>query len=241
MHNDMIEQARLPAVLLVFGATLAIPCLAPANELNCECSVPPLEVRFAIVAGHYSGVVNCGNLFLQSDIPAAPLVRWKQARSGRLYTLMMLDFDGNANGSWPDQVPVGENSPVRHWIVGNVPGDLLRSTGYLEAKGPSESKIVSVLQPYRAPHIPVVSDRYGLHLFQQEKEIQFAPLPDPITNFAYAAFLERYRLGKPEVANYFVAIYTSESPFSGKAFHGNDVSGTWHRDYGKGKLPPARE
>jgi hypothetical protein len=136
---------------------------------------------------------------------------------------------------------VGENSPVRHWIVGNLPGDLLRSTGYREAEDPSQSKIVSILQSYRVPHVPVVSDRYGLYLFQQEKEIQFAAVPDPITNFAYATFLERYRLGKPEASNYFVAIYTSESPFSGKPFHGNDVSGAWHRDYGKGKLPPARE
>jgi hypothetical protein len=67
---------------------------------------------------------------------------------------------------------------------------ILRSTGYHEAEGPTQSKIVSVLQSYRAPHIPVVSDRYGLYLFQQEKEIQFAAVPDPITNFAYAAFLE---------------------------------------------------
>jgi hypothetical protein len=237
----MIEQTRLPAILLMFGAVLAIPCLALANELSYECSMPPLEVRFAIVGGHYSGAANCGNLFLQSDIPTAPLVRWKRARAGRLYTLMMLDFDGNANGSWPDPVPVGNNSPVRHWIVGNLAGALLRSAGYREAEGASSSNIVSVLQSYRAPHIPVVSDRYGLYLFQQEKEIQFAPVPDPITNFAYAAFLERYRLGKPEASNYFVAVYTSESPFSGKAFHGNDVSGTWHRDYGKGKLPPPRE
>jgi hypothetical protein len=237
----MIKQLCLPAVLLIFGAALATPRFVAAAELNYECSVPPLEVKFAIAGGHYSGAVNCGNLFLQTDIPTAPLVRWKQAKAGRLYTLMMLDFDGNANGSWPDQVPVGENSPVRHWIVGNLPGQLLRSTGYREAEGASGSKIVSVLQSYRAPHIPVVSDRYGVYLFQQEKEIQFAAVPDSITNFAHAAFLERYRLGRPQASNYFVAIYTSESPFSGKTFHGNDVSGTWHRDDGKGKLPPAPE
>jgi len=237
----MIEQARLPAMLLFFGAALAMPGLAPANELTYECSTPPLEVKFAIAGGRYSGAVNCGNLFLQTDIPTAPLVRWERAKAGSLYTLLMLDFDGNANGSWPDPVPVGANSPVRHWIVGNLAGDLLRSTGYRETEGAPPSNIVSVLQSYRAPHIPVVSDRYGIYLFEQDKEIQFAPVPDPITNFAYAAFLERYRLGKPEASNHFVAVYTSESPFSGKAFRGNDVSGTWHRDLGKGKLPPIRE
>jgi hypothetical protein len=236
----MIEHARLPAVFLLFVAALATPCLA-ASELSYECSVPPLEVKFAIAGGHYSGAVTCGNLFLQTDIPTAPLVRWKQARPGKLYTLLMLDFDGNANGSWPDAVAMGENSPVRHWIVGNLAGDLLRSTGYREVEGAPPAKIVSVLQSYRAPHIPVVSDRYGVYLFSQDKEIQFAAVPEPITSFAYAAFLDKYRLVKPAASNYFVAIYTSESPFSGKAFQGNDVSGTWHRDLGKGKLPPAPE
>jgi hypothetical protein len=128
----MIKSACLSTLLIACGAALAASRPAAAVELNYECSAPPLEVKFAIAGGRYSGAVNCGNLFLQTDIPTAPLVRWKQAKAGRLYTLLMLDFDGNANGSWPDQVPVGENSPVRHWIVGNLSGDLLRSTGYRE-------------------------------------------------------------------------------------------------------------
>ena len=68
------------------------------KELNYECSTPPLEVAFAIVDGRYNGTVGCGNLFLQSDIPTAPVVQWKRANAGKLYTLMMLDLDGNANG-----------------------------------------------------------------------------------------------------------------------------------------------
>ena len=153
----------------------------------------------------------------------------------------MLDFDGNADGSWPDPVSPGQNAPVRHWIVGNISGDLLRRSGYQESKSPANSKTVSVVQPYRSPHIPIVSDRYGVYVFQQEKEIHFAAVPDSITNFDHVAFLEKYHLGAPKASNFFVAIFTSESPFSGKAFHGNDVSGVWHRDYGKGKLPPAQQ
>jgi phosphatidylethanolamine-binding protein (PEBP) family uncharacterized protein len=237
----MIKQARLLSALIVFGAAGADSRLAGANELNYTCSVPPLEIKFSIQDGRYSGVVNCGNLFLQTDIPTAPVVRWKQAMPAKRYTLMMLDFDCNANGSWPDPVAVGDNSPVRHWIVGNIPGDLLRGAGYQEAEGAAPAKTISIVQPYRAPHIPLVSDRYGVYLFQQDKEIQFAPVPEPITNFPYAAFLEKYRLAKPAASNFFVAIYTSESPFSGKAFHGNDVSGSWHQGYGKGKLPPASQ
>jgi hypothetical protein len=235
----MMKPAQLLAALI--GVLVATPHFVSAKELNYDCSAPPLEVTFAILGGHYNGAVNCGNLFLQSDIPAAPLVRWKPASARKFYTLMMLDFDGNANGSWPDPVPPGQNAPVRHWIVGNISGDLLRRGGYLESKSPATAKTVSIVQPYRSPHIPIVSDRYGVYLFQQEREIHFAALPEAITNFDHVAFLEKYHLGAPKASNFFVAIFTSESPFSGKAFQGNDVSRVWHQGYGKGKLPPAQQ
>ncbi len=126
-----------------------------------------MEVKFAEIDRRYSGTVSCGNLFLQSDIPTAPVVRWKGADATKFYTLMMLDLDGNANGSWPDPVPQGENAPVRHWIAGNIPGDVLRGAGYVESASDTEIKTIRILQPYRAPHIPVVSDRYGIYLFEQ--------------------------------------------------------------------------
>jgi hypothetical protein len=235
----MIKPAQLLAALI--GVVVAAPHLAAAKELSYDCSVPPLEVTFAILGGHYNGAVSCGNLFLQSDIPVAPLVRWKPANARKLYTLMMLDLDGNANGSWPDPVVPGQNAPVRHWIVGNISGDLLRGSGYLESESPASFKTVSVVQPYRSPHIPIVSDRYAVYVFQQEKEIHFDALPDSITNFDPAAFLVKYHLGMPKAANFFVAIFTSESPFSGKAFHGNDVSGVWHQGYGERKLAPGQK
>ena len=223
------------AALVLFGM-FGILALSKAKELTYERTDPPLEVTFTVTGGHYSGVVTGGNLFLQSDISVAPVVRWKEAAAGKFYTLMMLDFDGNANGSWPDPVPSGENSPVRHWIVGNIPGDLLRGAGYVESASNPANKKPTVLQEYRAPHIPMVSDRYGLYLFEQAKEIDFAPVTGPITNFDFKKFLQTYQLESPAASNFFVAIYTSESPFSGKAFHGNDVSQTWHKDYGKGEL-----
>ena len=118
--------------MLACSAMLQDPCFAGEKELGYGCSRPPLEAEFAVAGNHYSGVVACGSLFLQEDIPAAPVVKWKGAKPGRLYTLMMLDFDGDANGSWPDAVPPGRNSPLRHWIVGNIPGNLLRTSGYRE-------------------------------------------------------------------------------------------------------------
>jgi urea transport system substrate-binding protein len=227
------------------------------NDLSYITSAPPLEVTFGVAGGHYSGAVTGGSLFLQTDITDAPLVRFSQAKPGKLYTLMMLDFDGNASGSWPDKVAPGKNAPVRHWIVGNIPGALLRTSGYSEdqqttpiaAGSPARSEAtngvgrgsvapaaMTVLQAYRYPHIPVVSDRYGIYLFEQEKRIEFDPVPDPITNFDYRDFINKYRLSDSVASNWFVAIYTSEQPFSGKPFHGNDVSATWHHDLGKGDL-----
>jgi hypothetical protein len=221
---------------LIFCGLFGIPSLTTAKELTYERTDPPLEVTFKIAGGHYSGVVTGGDLFLQSDISTPPIVRWKDAAMGNFYRLMMLEWDGNANGSWPDPVPPGENSPVRHWIVGNIPGDLLSGAGYVESTSDPLIKNPTVLQPYRAPHIPMVSDRYGLYLFEQPRKIEFAAVTGPITNYDFAKFLKTYQLGDPAASNFFVAIYTSESPFSGKAFQGNDVSKSWHKDYGEGHL-----
>lgn len=196
--------------------------LYPSPQLQFKCTPEPLLVEFEIVGNHYSGEVNCGNLFLQPDIPKAPKVTYHSAQTNKLYTLMMIDPDGNAEGSWPDPVPPGKNAPLRHWVVGNIPGLLLQN-GYLEGKGRALDDDVTILQPYRAPHIPKVSDRYGLFVFEQQGRIEFGQLGNLITNFDYADFIRKYKLGKPKASNFFVAIYVSDSPFSGKPFHGHTI------------------
>lgn len=215
------------------------PAATARNNLTYKCSEPPLEITFPIEGGHYSGVVQCGNLFLEKDIPTAPVVRCKLAEAGKFYTLVMMDFDGNANRSWPDPVPPGKNAPVRHWIVGNIPGELLRTTGYHESAGDTGTDKPRIIQAYRAPDIPVVSDRYGLYLFEQAGRAEFAERSGPITNFDYAAFLKANQLREPIAANFFVAVYTSASSFSGKPFQGNDVSAIWQKDRGNGQLASA--
>lgn len=214
---------------------------AALPDLIYEASDPPLEVTFAVRGGHYSGVVNPGCLFLQPDISEPPIVRWKNAKVGGFYTLLMIDFDGNAYGAWPDAVAPGRNSPVRHWIVGNISGERLSTTGYVESLAPTEAQQPSILQAYRPPHIPVISDRYGVYLFCQEGWLEFAEVPPPITCFNHTAFLRRYQLSAPVATNWFVAVYTSESPFSGKPFHGNDVGETWHKELGQGELLPSSQ
>ena len=67
---------------MVFCAVFAAPPPGSAKELNYGCSTPPLEVTFAIVDGRYDGAVNCGNLFLQSDIPTAPVCGGSQPMRG---------------------------------------------------------------------------------------------------------------------------------------------------------------
>src|SRR5258708_31826458 len=188
----------------IFCVLFGIPQPASARELDYRCSEPPMEATFAARDLHYSGAVNCGNLFLQSDIPVAPVVRWKGADVTKLYTLMMMDLDGNANGSWTDPVPSGENSTVRHWIVGNIPGDLLRGTGYVESGNGSGIEKMSVLQPYRAPHIPVVSDRYGIYLFEQTKRIDFAAVSGTIPNFDSSTSLAPSNQENPKPSNNFL-------------------------------------
>lgn len=231
-----VTALSLYIIAMIFNMpTLGIAGEKTDSSLRFICSQELLRVEFDIVGRHYSGKVNCGNLFLQTDIPNAPLVTFQSAKSDKLYTLMMIDADGNAYGSWPDPVSPGKNSPLRHWIVGNIPGEILRN-GYLEQKGNTQIRDVNILEPYRYPHIPGVSDRYGLFVFEQEKRIEFAKLPDSIINFSYNSFIDKYKLGEPKASNYFIAIYTSASPFSGKPFHGNDVLDTWHEDYGKGRL-----
>src|SRR5258708_35105986 len=93
-----------------------------------------------------------------------------------------------SNGSWPDAVASGQNSPVRHWIVGNIPGDILRK-GYLESASNMGADKASVLQAYRAPHIPMVSDRYGIYLFEQPKRIEFAAVTGGNSNIDYFSLL----------------------------------------------------
>ena len=219
---------------------VGIASRALAKELSYECSNPPLEVTFSVAGGHYNGRVNSGNLLLASDIPNAPVVRWKDANPAKLYTLMMLDYDGNAFGSYPDAVEEGQNSTVRHWIAGNIPGELLRGAGYVESHEDVLTKKVQVVQPFRSPRIPMVSDRYALYVFEQPQKTDFEAMSaTEVINFKPSAFFDKYKLGAPKASNYFVALYTSESPFSGKPFHGNDVSAVWHKELGKGKLRPS--
>lgn len=93
----------LSFIVVTISFAMSAACIAGEKtavpNLRFICTPEPLQVSFDIVGGHYSGEVNCGNLFLQTDIPTAPLVSFRSASADKLYTLMMIDPDGNAHGA----------------------------------------------------------------------------------------------------------------------------------------------
>ena len=112
---------------------LALLCFMPvALALDFECSETPLTVEYSIK--YYSGVVNCGNLLLESDIGGthkwiAPTVKWSEAEAGKLYAVFYVDPDVDLpnNGSWPDVQTPGSKAPARHWVVGAPPASVRRT------------------------------------------------------------------------------------------------------------------
>ena len=101
----------------------------------------------------------CGNLFLEADIGGgknvAPTVVFPYAKPDRYYTIMMVDPDADIDGSFPDATAPGSHAPVRHWVVGNIPGanlqvgDLTKNVTVSPFKGPSPPAGANALQKLR--------------------------------------------------------------------------------------------
>lgn len=163
--------------------------------LNLTCSNPPLGVSYPNLR-YYSGVVNCGNLLLESEIggthPWIPPRVTFDAQEGALYTLIYIDPFVNVpnNGTWPDcnQDCVGTKGPARHWLVGNIDANMLKNNGNI-----SDATTVS---KYKGPSPPWGSHPYGIFLFRQpgNKKIEFETLPSPIGiyNFDVTLWLNEY-------------------------------------------------
>merc|ERR1712083_809386 len=82
-------------------------------------------------------------------------------------------------------------SPIRHWMVGNVPGSVLRVGGNISS--------ATIIQPFHGPHPPQGSDphRYGQFIFKQaHMDIKFAD-PGSRTNWNYTSYLAKYNI-RPE-------------------------------------------
>jgi len=221
--------AAPPAATLSESTTLATASAAaaklcnpgcPWDPLTVGCTTPKLDLSFTKNIYHYSGVVECGNLFMDADLGAqaavqydyAPYVSFPTAKTGSLYTLMMFDPDANMNGSYPFVVE-GSLSVIRHWVVGNIKGSAL-AAGFDGAKDYNSATVVT---PFASPGPPIGSHRYAQFLFEQPgtDEIAFATLNNQVGsagterfNWDVSAFISEYSLGTPVASNWFIAMHS---------------------------------
>jgi len=233
----MLSAALLTAAL---GATVApresaltefstaAPTLCGAScpwdtaALPVTCTDPKLRVAFGKVV-HYSGIVECGNLFLDVDLGSAlqyqadraPWVHFATADPKKLYTVIMFDPDANMNGSWP-VVPAGNLGPIRHWVVGNIAGKDV-ADGF--DGGRDFKSGATIVTPFAAPAPPIGSHRYGIFLFEQADTtpIKFATLNNQIGqkgterfNWDITSFVSTYNLGTPVASNWFIAMHSPD-------------------------------
>ena len=119
----------------------------------------------------------------------------------------------------------GSNS-ARHWLVGNVPGKVLR-TGF---RNENTTAGVTILQPYHGPHPPApgtpgrtdyvhvygqfvvralpsepstqLTSRLRLQFKQPTPKLSFAPMSADRHDWDYAAFFAKYKLGSKVASNY---------------------------------------
>ena len=190
---------------------------AAGQDVAVGCSSPPLEVEYTHLQ-YYSGIVNCGNLFLRADIGGginiAPRIVYKDAETDQHYTLIMVDpdadmaFPNGTNASWGDVDAPGPTAPHGHWLLGNVPGADLQSGSFGDT--------MTVLQPFRGPGTPWGSHRYQQLVFLQPAgRIDFDPVPLASfkTSWGFAQFLDRYQLGrKPAASNWHVTQCFTRGP-----------------------------
>merc|ERR1740121_1096220 len=172
--------------------------------LEFKCSEPALGVKYDIK--YYNGEVNCGSLLLESDIGGGlkvpPTVTFDFGSiKPAYYTLVYKDPDADLpnNGSWPDVTTPGSHAPVRHWVVGNIDHDMLKTGDFSKA---------TTVSPFVGPSPPYGSHRYGQFLFRQPAgkidDFETYASTDPIIQWDYAAFIPKHGLGAPVASNWHV-------------------------------------
>ncbi|MFN8655246.1 MAG: hypothetical protein U0105_02805 [Candidatus Obscuribacterales bacterium] len=74
-QRSWLFRVRVCAITRTHFYLRSLPPCASA-ELKYAASQPPLQVAFDVSGGHYNGVVHGGELFLQTDIAKAPVIRY---------------------------------------------------------------------------------------------------------------------------------------------------------------------
>ena len=156
---------------------------------------------------HYNQRVKCGNLFLEGDIGnginTPPVVNFAGADPDASYALIMVDPDSNVDLPFPECTAAGSTAPVRHWVVGNIPGSALASL--------SDLGDFTTVSPYHGPSPSSLSHRYGQFLFVQPAGvIDFAVYnsTEYIGNWDYGAWVTSYGLGEPVASNWHITMHT---------------------------------
>jgi len=178
----------------------------PWDKFKFACSNPALNVIYDVE--YYSGVVACGNLFRESDIGGgknvAPIVQWPQAKADAIYAFVMTDPDADLDGSFPLATKPGSHAPVRHWVVGNIPGTVLLNDGDLTSG-------TTTVAPFIGPSPPAGSHRYGQFLFEQKGTIEYEIFANTSShvNWDYFNWTKTYDLGDPIASNWHITDHSA--------------------------------
>lgn len=213
-YNTQLEAAKAKSVL-------CDPACPWDTGLTIGCTTPKLQASFTKIT-HYSGIIDCGNLFLDADLGSAahyqsdygPWVQFPTADDGKLYSIIMYDPDANMNGSYP-VVTVGSLAPIRHMVLGNIKGsDMVH--GFSTGRAWSHSTVVT---PFAAPAPPIGSHRYAIFLFEQKgtEPMTFPTYNNNVGskgterfNWNVAKYITDYKLGTPVASNWFIAMHSPD-------------------------------
>ncbi|XP_069686875.1 protein D3-like [Periplaneta americana] len=202
----MVEIAH-DLLVLLFIAIFVSNVVADSNNEDVaaamkECGIVPDVIDIApkefiqIRYGHLS--VNLGNELTPTQVKDIPKVDW-EAEDGEYYLLCMTDPDAPSREN-----PV--RAQMRHWLVGNIPGDNIDEgetlTEYIgSAPGNGTGLHRYVFLVYRQPGIVHYNE-----IFTSNRSIFTRP------NFSINDFSKKYNLGHPYAGNFYLAQYDDYTP-----------------------------
>ena len=85
-------------------AALAALVLGVEGALDVNCSAA-LDIRYDIP--YYASKVDCGNLFIKSDVATVPTVTFAPASPAKAYTLVYISTCSHCDKSFPDNSEEG--------------------------------------------------------------------------------------------------------------------------------------
>ncbi|GAB0097632.1 hypothetical protein DMENIID0001_132940 [Sergentomyia squamirostris] len=159
---------------------------------NVIRSAPVLKAQIKYISG---ASVHFGNVLQPIDVRLPPAITWPNKGPTSYYTLVMTDPDA------------GEVSEVKHWIVGNIPGNSVW-------RGETIAEYVGSAPPFGTGR-----HRYIFLVFEQHfGRIQFLEPYSAVLDFSFRPyfsvqqFANKYQLGSPIAGNFFYASWDYSVP-----------------------------